>query len=231
MKIAQKNRIIGYTYSSVSGRFSFRGEKTIAFESTLERDLLTSLEFDESVLNVIEQPVTIEYENSNGRSVSYTPDFLVHYKTISTEYAVKEPLSRLIEIKPNFILKKNWHDLKPKFKVAVAYAKQQGYIFNIYDESRLHSVCFNNIKFLNKYKRYNCSNDENSRILNQISLIGHTPIDHLLLYLSPTKDMQAITLAHIWYLLSAREIGCNMQEPLNNKTIVWLNNVNISEKL
>lgn len=227
MKISQKNRKIGYTYSSVSGRFSFRGEKTIAFESTLERDLLTLLEFDESVLDVIEQPVTIEYVNKNGRNVTYTPDFLVHYRTISNEYSAKEQPSRLIEVKPNFILKKEWPILKPKFKVATAYAKQQGYIFNIYDESRLHSICFNNIKFLSKYKRYHYSNDEQHRILSHLILVGHTPIDHLMLSISPTKEQQAITLGHIWHLLSTQKIGCNMQEPLRNETIIWLNTENM----
>ncbi len=231
MKISQKNRKIGYTYSSVSGRFSFRGEKTIAFESTLERDLLTLLEFDESVSDIIEQPVTIEYINNNGKNVTYTPDFLVHYRTISTEYSVREQTSRLIEVKPNFILKKKWGVLKPKFKVATAYAKQQGYIFNIYDESRLHSTCFNNIKFLSKYKRYNYSEDEQHRILNHLILIGHTSIDHLIPSISPTREQQAITLGHIWHLLSIRKIGCNMQESLSNKTIIWLNTENIGRSL
>jgi hypothetical protein len=231
MKISQKNRKIGYTYSSVSGNFSFRGEKTISFESTLERDLLTSLEFDESVSDVIEQPVTIEYVNANGNNTTYTPDFLVHYRTISTEYSVKEQHSRLIEVKPNFILKKKWKTLKPKFKIGVAYAKQQGYTFHIYDESRLHSVCFGNIKFLSKYKRYHYSTDENMRILDYMNLVGHTPIDHLALSISPEKEKQGITLAHVWYLLSIKKLGCNMQEPLSNKTVIWSNSEKMSNLL
>ena len=71
MKISMKKRKIGYTYGSVSGHFAFRKQKSIAFESTLERDLLTLLEFNDSVHDVIEQPLTIEYINHNGRSVTY----------------------------------------------------------------------------------------------------------------------------------------------------------------
>ena len=56
MKISMKKRKIGYTYGSVSGHFSFRKQKSIAFESTLERDLLTLLEFNESVDDGIGQP-------------------------------------------------------------------------------------------------------------------------------------------------------------------------------
>ena len=78
MKISMKNRKIGYVYGSVSGHFSFRKEKSIAFESTLERDLLYLLEFNDSVIDVEEQPFTIEYTNHNGKLVTYTPDFFVN---------------------------------------------------------------------------------------------------------------------------------------------------------
>lgn len=223
MKIAQKNRKIGYTYNSVSGRFSFRGEKTIAFESTLERDLLTLLEFDESVSDVIEQPITLEYVNKKGNSTTYTPDFLVHYRTISSDYSAYEHPSRLIEIKPKYILKKKWSELKPKFKVATNYARQQGYIFNIYDESRLHTQLLLNIKFLGRYKRFNYLQDESNRIITILGSMGHTQIDHLLLSLSPSMEERGLILGHIWNLLSNKVIGCNMQAPLNNETIIWLN--------
>lgn len=83
MKISMKKRKIEYTYGSVSGHFAFRKQKSIAFESTLERDLLTLLEFNDSVDDVIEQPITIEYLNHNDKLVSYTPDFLVYFKEFS----------------------------------------------------------------------------------------------------------------------------------------------------
>ncbi len=76
MKFSHKNRKIGYTYGSLSGMFSFRGEKAIPFESSLERDLLKLLEFNESVIDVVEQPFTIEYINKNNRATTYTLDYL-----------------------------------------------------------------------------------------------------------------------------------------------------------
>jgi len=222
MKIAQKNRKIGYTYNSVSGRFSFRGEKTIEFESTLERDLLTSLEFDENVSEVIEQPVTIKYKNSNGRNVSYTPDFLVHYK--KTNDSLAKP-SLLIEVKPNFILKKKWSIFKPKFKIGIKYAKQEKYIFKIYDESRLHTQYFDNITFLCRYKKFNYSEDEKNKILKHLNIVGSTQIDHLILKVSPTKQMQDISLIHIRNLLSLKVLSCDMDKILNDKSVIWVNDI------
>jgi len=154
MKFSHKNRKIGYTYGSLSGRYSFRSDKSIAFESSLERDLLILLEFNESVVDVIEQPVTIEYENHNGRNVPYTPDFLVHFKAspiglMSTPY----PKSLLIEVKPREQLKKDYVELRRKFKIGVKYAHQHDLLFKIYDESRIRTLELNNIKFLQRYKR------------------------------------------------------------------------------
>jgi len=99
-----KKRKIGYTYGSVSGHFPFRKQRSIAFESTLERDLLVMLEFNDSVYDVVEQPVTIEYTNKNGRETTYTPDFLVYFEQpdeIITKIR-RKPL--LIEVKPHNIL-------------------------------------------------------------------------------------------------------------------------------
>ena len=53
-------------YGSVSGYYAFRGEDTIWFESTLERDLLQKLEFNANVMQVVSQPVEIPYLTNLG---------------------------------------------------------------------------------------------------------------------------------------------------------------------
>ncbi|MBK2025582.1 hypothetical protein AB9G23_00865 [Francisella philomiragia] len=68
MKIKSNYRDIHYTYSSVSGNYPFRLEKTVSFESTLERDFISLMEFNPVVLDITEQPVTIEYKNSSNRN-------------------------------------------------------------------------------------------------------------------------------------------------------------------
>ena len=70
------NRKIGYTYGSISGIYPFRKEKSIAYESPLERDFLILLEFNDSVSDVVEQPLTLQYKNQKGRTVPYTINFI-----------------------------------------------------------------------------------------------------------------------------------------------------------
>jgi len=218
-----KNRKIGYTYGSISGVYSFRKEKSIAFESTLERDLLTILEFNESVSDVIEQPVTIEYTNENGRETTYTPDFLVYFRQPKAALmdSVYKPM--LIEVKPRNIIKKKFKELRPKFKIATKYAHQNDMIFKIYDEGKIRGQYFKNISFLKRYKNLQYNTDEEERILKYIDLVGHTKVDHLLEYLYVTDNQKGIALGQIWSLLAKKKILCFFDEPLNQKTIIWLN--------
>lgn len=223
MKISQKKRKVGYTYSSVSGVFSFRGKKSIQFESTLERDLLMVLEYDPCVDDVIEQPMTILYTNANGNAASYTPDFLVHYHTTIPLCKINPSISKLIEVKPKNILKEKWPELKPKFKVGTAYAKSKGWRFCIYDEVKTGAICLKNIRFLKRYKRHQFDIQEESRILGYINTVGKVGIDQLLASLYTTDEKRRIAKFQIWHLLTAYKLLCDMTKPINQYTIIWNN--------
>jgi len=211
MKLSMKNRKIGYTYGSVSGRYSFRSEKTIAFESHLEKDLLTLLEYNDSVLDVIEQPITLEYINANGRRTTYTPDFLVYFKSLPA-HSVSNPYPSpmLIEVKPEEKLRKKFDELKPKFKVAMKYAMENGYIFKIYHEKRIRGQELKNINFISRHKNLIYDRDEEERILSHLKAVGHTTVDHLLAYLYITDVQKGIALGQTWHLLANKKIACDM---------------------
>jgi hypothetical protein len=220
-----KNRKIGYTYGSVSGRYAFRKEKTVAFESTLERDLLTLLEFNDSVLDVVEQPVTLEYINHNGRLVPYTPDFLVYFKTSPAKGMLNPyPRPMLIEVKPSEKLQKHFNEFRPRFKVATKYAMENGYIFKIYDEKRIRGQELKNINFIARHKNLQYNPDEEERILNHLKAVGHTTIEHLLTHLYVTDVQRGIGLGQTWHLLASKKISCDIRLPLNQHTVIWLNN-------
>jgi hypothetical protein len=218
-----KNRKIGYTYGSVSGHFSFRKEKSIAFESTLERDLLTLLEFNDSVEDVIEQPLTIEYENHNGRTVTYTPDFLVYFKEPDAALLRLQRKPLLIEVKPTDKLQKHFQELRPRFKVAVQYAHANDMIFKIYDEKRIRTQYLKNIIFLKRYKKLEYQEEDENLILAYIHSVGNISIEYVLEALSTTKEQKALMLSNIWSLLSHKKLLCHFDKTLNLQTEVWIN--------
>ena len=95
------------------------------FESLLERDLLTLLEFNDSVMDAEEQPFTITYENSNGRKVTYTPDFLVTFHSLPQSSSMpthKKPM--IIEVKPSGVLKRSFMNFVQSLKLLLDMHKR-----------------------------------------------------------------------------------------------------------
>jgi len=220
VKISQKNRKIGYTYSSVSGLYAFRKTKSIAYESTLERDLLVSLEYDSTVDDVVEQPFTIEYVNHNGRAASYTPDFLVHY--LPEKGKKNKRISELIEVKPSNILNGEWSDLKKKFKVGVAFAKENGWVFKIYTETRIHTPEFNNVKFLERYRGLQVNQDALESVVNNEILAKGASIESLVSDFDRINGAENNSLALVWHLVYIKILKCDLSNKLGLETKVWL---------
>lgn len=153
MKISHKNRKIGYTYGSTSGKFMFRNKKIILFESLLEKSFLQVLEFNDIVLDVVEQPFTIETQITKGNKGSYTPDFLIYFK--EPELRTTNPIKPIVaEVKPSKKLIQNRIELKQKFKSAIKFCNEQEFRFKIFNENRIRSTEVDNIVFLNRYKDY-----------------------------------------------------------------------------
>lgn len=223
MKISMKKRKIGYTYGSVSGHYAFRKQKSISFESTLERDLLTLLEFNDSVEDVIEQPLTLEYTNQNGRTVTYTPDFLVYFREPDTNILKLQRKPLLIEVKPREKLKKKFHELRSRFKIATKYAQANDMIFKIYDESRIRTQYLKNIQFLKRYKRLQYPKEDENRILLYSNAVGNITIEYILECLCISKEQKGLIIGHIWQLISNKKLLCNLDEELNLQTEIWIN--------
>ncbi|HFF5130218.1 Tn7 transposase TnsA N-terminal domain-containing protein, partial [Acinetobacter baumannii] len=140
-------------YGSISGNYAFRGEKTIWFESTLERDFILKQEFNNNVIDVIGQPVVIPYITELGNQSTYTPDFLVQFSSSNCDDFEDFPVPMLIEIKPKKKLVEDWDKLKPKFRAAHRFAADKGWKFKIISETRLYDQYWENINFLKKFRR------------------------------------------------------------------------------
>lgn len=135
-------RKIGSGYRGSRGWFSFRGNP-IAFESTLERDFLVHADADTSVSEVISQPFTLRFKDTEGRQRRYTPDYLIRDQ--------REPLGGwVIEIKYHADLVENCKQLLPGFIAARIYAAQQNMRFTVLTEKHIRSVGFTQARELRK---------------------------------------------------------------------------------
>jgi len=223
MRINLGKRKIGYTHGSVSGRFSFRGEKTVCFESRLEKDLLTILAFDDRVLDVEEQPFTIRYATREGKERRYTPDFLVIWKTYGYGHDRRiDPPPTAIEVKPREVLRKRFGEFRERFRAMYRHCRIEGMDFRIFDESRIHTDFFRNVKLLERYRRYAYDPLDEERILTYVEGAGHVRIDALLEILGGDEMKRAENLGHVRHLLSVKKLAADLSVPLSQRTLVWL---------
>ncbi|MCW8826453.1 MAG: heteromeric transposase endonuclease subunit TnsA [Gammaproteobacteria bacterium] len=213
-------RRIRTTRRSLSGVYAFRGETPIQFESSLERDFVIRKEFSLAVLEVIPQPCQIPFIGENGRAFTYTPDFLVYYRLGDKAYP-DFPRPVLIEVKPEAEWRKNWRKWLPKWKAAYRYAKEQGWAFHIHDETRIRDQAFENIKFLERYKRMQFPAEESRWIVDNVQQMGSAPL-HFLLARHFMGKYRAEGISHLWYLLATRQLDCDITRPLNDTTELWI---------
>lgn len=212
-------RAIKPTKRSVSGVFPFRGEGGVPYESLLERDFILRTEFSMDVLAITSQPVTIPF-SVNGRSYNYTPDFLVQFR-LGDRDLEDWPKPLLVEVKPETEWRKNWQAWLPKWKAAWRYARDQGWVFHIHDESRIRDTALQNIKFLERYERMTFAPEESDWIIESVKKMGVAPV-HYLLALHSCDYYRAESISHLWHLIATRRLTCDIRLPLNNFLEVWV---------
>jgi hypothetical protein len=220
MILPHQTRHIRPTRRSVSGVYAFRGITSVPYESTLERDFLIRSGFLISVLEVIPQPVQIPFRGKNGQEYVYTPDFLVYYR-LGDRSPEDYPKPVLVEVKPEMEWRKHWREWMPKWKAARRYAREQGWIFHIRDESRIRDQMLKNIQFLERYKRMQFPVEESRWVIDNLREMGCATMDYLL-----ARHFMGIYraegIAHIWHLLATRQLECDISSPFHEFTELWV---------
>jgi len=214
-KVATKEGLRRVPISHVSMTGEVLGSE---FESALERDLIMTYAFSRSVNWFQSQPVTIHYQGADGKSRRYTPDLLIHFGTDQKQ--TRPPW--LCEVKFRADLRKNWSELKPKFKAARAYARENGMEFRIFDESRIRTVRLGNIQFLWRYMYSKDRGPIHSAILAE--LCKHDKVMMLpIIEKLYASDMQRGEAIWVWWTLVAQgAIECDLDRRLARETLFWV---------
>lgn len=210
-------RPIPKNYRNVTGRLaSQKSDGCASFESTLERDFLTLLEFAPEVEDFEVQPVTIEWKDNAGKWRKYTPDVLVRY-----EKKTKTPPT-LVEVKYRSDLKKDWAELKPRLKAGLKYAKEKGWRFKIMSEAEIRTPYQANAKFLLTFLNNGPEMDGYMELLDE-TLKTQTPTTADALTRSIFKDdwQRAKLIPTLWYLIARGEIGADLEKPLTMTSPIW----------
>lgn len=99
-------RKIPKNYRNVTGIAAHaKADGPAMFESTLERDFITLLEFDPAVETFEVQPLTLDWTDRDGKSRRYTPDVLATFNTLHGHRS-----KTLYEVKYRDELRNDWYE-------------------------------------------------------------------------------------------------------------------------
>lgn len=200
----------------LTGRVSVDSGDSAGFESSLERDWLTALDFDPAIRLIREQPFSLYYE-FDGERRRYTPDILI--ESVSPQGVVS---TIVYEVKQLDELRAEWHRYRPRFKAAVRYCRARGWRFKIVTECEIRTPFLKNAKFLRRYRTVQPQPLVAQQLLYTLKALGETTPQALLAaaYLSNETRMGAIP--ELWRLVALRQIGVMLDEALTMQSPIWL---------
>lgn len=218
--LAMPVRKIPLRHSSLSGVTpSHKNNRLHEFESSLERDLLTILEFDINVQSFEEQPVCIHYLDEIGKPHTYTPDVLINYRSDFPPGCWMKP--QLCEVKYRVDLWKNWPLLKPKFRAAVRFAADHGMQFKILTEKEIRTEYLENARFLNRYRRVEVDPGYVERLDELLHQIPSTTPEEIIQLAARDTYRQAQYLFVLWHMVVLGLVGVELTHKLTMQSPIW----------
>jgi hypothetical protein len=161
------------------------------YESALERDHLLLLDFDRTVKRFEVQPIKIDMSHVPGHR-HYTPDVLIEF-----ELGYGQPC--LSEVKFEEDLRRNYPDLKPKFKAAMHVCRMRGWIFHIVTERHVRTPLLENVRFLRDYRLYPVDAELSSRIAKAASAPCHIEALRNAITNADPQQVLAAIWHHLWH--------------------------------
>ncbi len=205
-------RRITKSHRSITGKKpSKKTGNSHRFESALERDYITLLEFDDQVDYYIEQPLAIHYLH-DGNDRVYTRDFFVVYKSSANT----KPL--LSEIKYKADLALHEANYKPKFNAAIKFSYENGYQFSIITEDGIHTAFFTN-----RYTYEKIDEEYATCLLTGLSSLKETTPEALVTHCENIVRHREELLYVLWQLVANKEVSCNLNTPITMRSKIWIN--------
>lgn len=205
-----RRRQVGPNARSYTGRHVGRDGVTVRFESKLERDFLVLTRFRPDVLEVVEQPVTLEFRDSRGRKRRYTPDFLVRYPHKTS----------LIEVKFRDELRKNWPRYSEPFSHARSWARANGMRFKVVTERVIRRTPWKNANLLEPHQGLAAHPMEGAAILGELQE-GAWTIGKLMKALHPDPSDRGLFWQTMWRLLANGEVVGDFERPIGMDFVIW----------
>lgn len=211
-------RAIPRNYRSVTGRVETLNGDSIGYESTLERDFITLLDFNARVSKLVGQPMRIRFSVDGGDIRTYTPDLLARFQPIGDSKAWRPTL---YEVKYREELEDRREELAPCFMAARKVCRSRGWNFRVVTERYIRNDYLKNVEFLRDYRGYTDDGAKSLMLLRTMEKLRVATPSQLLAatFMDLTNRMEAVGV--LWRLITSRAIGANLMNTLNMSSEIW----------
>ena len=196
-------RKIKKNYRSVTGHFpSVKNNKSIAYESKLEKFFFLTLEFDDDVTSYQEQPqITIDFKE---RTKTYSADCYVRYASDSNKK------NTLVEVKYTQELEKKKEYFDEKFQAIKHACSDLAIDFNVFTEEVYPQIYIENIDFLYRYKTHGREESYDNEIVSLLEKENMTASDIAKTITDDPKELIVVANA-IWGLVSVGHLTTDLR--------------------
>lgn len=213
MSLKKKRNICANSFSLTGYITSIKRNEQVDFESSLERDYIFMLEFDENVRYYYEQPLKIEFDKRY-----YIPDFYVEYWNGNKE---------VIEIKYTIDLIENASKYVAKFKAAEEFCYSNGLTFRILTEKDVRNDYLFNIKFLNavriRHTKIESEYFSEFELLElNMKILKRTTPNKLLDNSTSCEFKRAELIQYLWLMIIYKKIETDLNKKLNMESEIWI---------
>ncbi|MDX2218182.1 MAG: TnsA endonuclease N-terminal domain-containing protein [Burkholderiales bacterium] len=221
-------RVIRPSRVAVQGYAASRkgGLPTKEAEASLEHDLCTQLEVDPRVYRYALQPFSLIWRDDSGRQRQYTPDAFIDF-TESAKRMDPTLYPMLVEVKPFEIIRRDWTQLRPRFKMAFHWAYIRGFRFKVLTERHLRGPRLENSRFLLRFR--DClsppppeAGASQKLVWNAIEELEVTTPNQLLDAIGAIDfEKRAQMIPYIWHSLFSGLICADLDKKLTMNSKIW----------
>lgn len=218
MEEAKQAREIRANHRSITGWLQ-ASDRSIPFESSLERDFGYLALFDQRVRKVRSQPVAITYFDPEGKSHHYTPDFQVTYLD-----SIVGELDALVEVKPSNEFSSMGGLENSKFVAAKSWSEEHGMAFHVLTENEIRGQHLDNVRALYPFRLSHPDEDMSvtMRVWSFARENSGMTIGKILEACSTAEISNSDVQRSLWCLIATRQLFCDLSQPLTANLEVFL---------
>lgn len=191
------------------------------YESSLERDFFELMMADPMVEKIEEQPVKINYVDSQGKKRKYTPDALIHFRADLKTGMRRLPL--LCEVKYRAEYREKFCELRERLCFARKFARRNGWQFKVVTDREIRTVQFSNQRFLSGFKERTIDHNYANIFFHQVESNKCMTIELLLAEITTDPFKRAELIPTLWWLVANQKLKIDMTVPITMATKLYTN--------